>query len=112
MSQKEFFDKMVYDAYYSNYEGIVTDKYIDRQDHSRSIIIIRHPIFGDIKRDFSFQSDQIFNFIKIGDSITKKNESLLIKLKRSHLDTIIKLDFGNLKGVKKYYAKNSYVNEN
>ena len=112
LTQKEFFDKIVYDEYHSSYEGIVTEKYIDKQNHARPIIIIQHQIFGDKKKDLVFQSSKLFDFIKIGDTITKENESLLIKLKRKNLDTIIKLDFDNIKGKEKYYSENKYLNEN
>jgi len=112
LTQKEFFDKIVYDEYHSNYEGIVTDKYIDKQNHARPIIIIQHQIFGDTKKDFVFQSSELFDFIKIGDTITKKNGSLKFNLKRKNLDTIIKLDFDNVKKKEKYYSENKYIMEN
>ncbi|WP_308993993.1 hypothetical protein QLS71_015295 [Mariniflexile litorale] len=112
LTQKEFFDKIVYDEYHSNYEGIVTEKYIDKQNHARPIIIIRHEIFGDNKKDFLFQNPELFDYIQIGDTITKKNESLKMNLKRKNLDTIIKLDFDNVKGKEKYYSENKYIMEN
>lgn len=112
MTQKEFFDKRVYDEYHSNYEGIVTEKYIDKQNHARPIIIIQHKIFGDNKKDFVFQSSEFFDFIKVGDTLAKKSESLKISLKRKNLDTIIKLDFGNIKGNRKYYSENKYLMDN
>src|SRR5690606_13271642 len=36
-TQKKFFDKIVYDTYNSNYEGIITDKYIDKYNHARPV---------------------------------------------------------------------------
>lgn len=111
LTQKEFFDKIVYDEYHSNYEGIVTEKYIDKQNHAKPIIIIRHKIFGNNKKDFVFQSSRLFDFIKIGDTLTKKTESLKINLKRKNLDTIIKLDFDNIKGKDKYYSENQYITQ-
>lgn len=110
-TQIEFFDKIVYDEYHSNYDGIVTEKYIDKQNHARPIVIIRHQIFGNKKKDFVFQSSEFFDFIKIGDTLTKKKESLLINLKRENLDTIIKLDFDKVKGKEKYYLENKYIME-
>ena len=109
LTQKEFFDKIVYDEYHSNYDGIVTEKYIDKQNHARPIIVIRHHIFGDKRKDFVFQSSKIFDFIRVGDTITKKNKSLLINLKRKNFDTIIKLDFETIKGKEKYYSENKYL---
>ncbi|WP_428741130.1 hypothetical protein [Tenacibaculum sp.] len=112
LTQKEFFDKIVYDEYHSNYEGIVTNKYIDKHNHARPIIIIRHQIFGDKEMDFFFQSSKLFDIINIGDTITKENKSLSINLKRKNLDTIIKLDFDNIKGKEKYYSENKYLTGN
>lgn len=112
LTQKEFFDKIVYDEYHSNYQGIVVEKYIDKQNHARPIIIIRHQKFGDNKKDFVFQSSELFDFIKIGDTMTKKTESLKINLKRKNLDTVIKLNFNNIKGKEKYYSENKYITEN
>ncbi len=103
---------MVYKEYHSNYEGIVTEKYIDKYTHENPMIIIRNQIFGDKKKDFVFQSSILFDFIKIGDTITKENECLLINLKRKNLDTMIKLDFDNLKGKEKYYSENKYLTAN
>ncbi|PKQ46752.1 hypothetical protein [Confluentibacter flavum] len=111
LTQKEFFDKIVYDEYHSNYEGLVTEKYIDKQNHAIPIIIIRNQIFGDNKKDFVFQSSELFDFIKVGDTITKKRESLLINIKRKNLDTLIKLDFDNIKGKEKYYSENKFITE-
>ncbi len=112
LTQKEFFDKIVYDEYYSKYDGLVVKKYIDKQNHARPIIIIRNQIFGDDKKDFVFQSSELFDFIKVGDTISKSRESLLLNIKRRNLDTIIKLDFGNIKGKEKYYSENEYLMNN
>ena len=112
LNEKEFFDKIVHDEYHSSYEGIVTEKYIDKQNHGRPIIIIRHQVFGVKKKDLVFQSSNLFDFIKIGDTITKEYKSLLLNLKRKNLDTLIKLDFDNIKGKEKYYSENKYLNEN
>ncbi len=104
-TQKEKFDKYVYDEYHSMYNGIVTVKYIDSKDHNRHIIKIKNEIFGTNKKDFTFQSLQLFDFIQIGDTLSKDNESIKLHIKRTALDTVIPLDFGNVKGKDLYYWK-------
>lgn len=108
-NQKEFFDKIVYDEYYSKYQGLVIKKYIDKQNRGRPIIVVRNENFGNEKKDFVFQSTRIFDFIEVGDTISKNRESLFVTIKRTDLDTVIKLDFGNIKGKEKYYSENEYL---
>ncbi|WP_158657130.1 hypothetical protein [Maribacter cobaltidurans] len=111
-TQKEFFDKMVHDEYHSKYDGLVIKKYIDKQNRGRPIIIIRNEIFGNNKKDFVFQSNGIFDFIQVGDSISKAKESLILRIKRTNMDTVIKLDFGKIKGSEKYASENQYLKMN
>ncbi len=110
-TQKEKFDKYVYDEYYSKYSGIVTDKYIDGNDHNRHIIEIKNEIFGTNKKDLTFQSVQLFNFIQVGDTLLKDNKSIKLQIKRTDLDTLIPLDFGNVKGKGLYYWENEFVKQ-
>ena len=110
-TQKEKFDKYVYDEYYSKYSGIVMDKYIDGNDHNRHIIKIKNEIFGTNKKDLTFQSLQLFNFIQVGDTLLKDNKSIKLQIKRTDLDRVIPLDFGNVKGRGLYYWENQYVKQ-
>lgn len=110
LTQKEFFDKIVFDEYHSNYNGIITAKYIDKNNRGRPMIVIEEKIFGKKYKDLVFQSSDFFDFMKVGDTITKKNKSLLVNLKRKNLDTIIKLDFGDWKG-HKFYFENQYLSQ-
>jgi hypothetical protein len=110
-TQKEFFNRIVYSQYHSNYEGVITDKYIDKYDHGRRIIVIEEKIFGENKKDFSFLSSELFRFIKIGDTIIKKNKSLSINIIRKNIVTNIKLDFREIKGYKKFHSENQYLSQ-
>ncbi|WP_298475868.1 hypothetical protein [uncultured Maribacter sp.] len=110
-SPKEKFDKFVFDEYHSKYDGIVVEKYFDKKDHNRHIIQIEHKTFGINKKDFTFQSLQLFDFIKVGDTLLKDNKSIKLRIKRINLDTVIPLDFGNVKGVDLYYWENQYVKQ-
>jgi hypothetical protein len=111
MTQKEFFDKVVNDEYHAKYSGIVIDKYIDEGNHLRRIVELKHDIFGIDKRDFTFQSLDFFDFIKVGDTLIKDSKSVKVEIKRMDLDTIIYLDFGNLKGHEIYKRENPYLVE-
>ncbi|MEK6155681.1 hypothetical protein WIW50_20645 [Flavobacteriaceae bacterium 3-367] len=108
-TQKEKFDKHVYDEYHSKYNGIVIAKYIDNNDHNRHIIKIEHEVFGINRKDLTFQSLQLFDFIQVGDTLLKDNQSIKLNIKRMNLDTVIPLDFGNVKGKNLYYWENQYV---
>jgi len=108
-TDKEYFDKIVYDDFHTKYDGIVVDKYISKYDHGRHVIELKNEIFGVDKIDFSFQSLELFNQIKIGDTILKERKSISLKIKRKNLDTIVDLDFGKLKGSNKYYYENPYL---
>lgn len=110
-SQKEKFDKLVHDEYHSKYGGVVVTKYIDDNDHNRRIIEITHKTFGIRKKDLTFQSLELFDFIKVGDTLEKDIKSIKLRIRRMHLDTLIPLDFGNVKGNKLYYWENQYVKQ-
>ena len=49
-------------------------------------------------------------FIKVGDTLIKRNGSNSIVIKRAELDTIINLKFENLKGAELYSEKNEFLN--
>lgn len=108
-SQKDFFEKIVYDSYNARYDGIVVDKYFDKSDYYRRIIMVENNIFGKNKTDFTFQSLRLFGFIKIGDTIFKERKSILLNIKREQLDTLITLDFENIKGQEEYHSENPYL---
>ncbi|MFX0558692.1 hypothetical protein ACOCEA_17980 [Maribacter sp. CXY002] len=110
-SQKDYFDNIVYKAYNTRYDGLVVEKYIDAKDHNRNILIIENNLFEKNKTDFTFQSLRLFDFIKIGDTIFKERKSITLNIKRVGLDTLINLDFGNIKGHEEYYWENPYLNK-
>ncbi len=111
ITQKEFFDKVVYDEYHARYSGIVVDKYIDEGNHLRRIVELKHNVFGINKKDFTFQSLEFFDFIKVGDTLIKDSKTVKLGIKRMDLDTIISLDFGNLKGHDIYNRENPFLVE-
>jgi len=110
-TQKDFFDKVVYSEYHAKYSGVIINKYIDEGNHLRRIIELKHNVFGVNKRDFTFQSLEFFDLLKVGDTLDKDSKSVKVEIKRMELDTVIYLDFGNLKDHEIYRRENSYLAE-
>lgn len=99
---------MVYDTYHRKYDGRIVDKYFDENEHNRRILILENS--SERKRlDFTFQSLKLFGFLKVGDSIFKDRKSIYVRVKRNRLDTLIKLDFENIKGQDIYRRDNPYL---
>lgn len=78
--------------YYRNdvYSGVVIKKFIDRQKHDYRTIIIEqenkeHTVI------FSFVMGGLYEFIEVGDTLSKKSGTLDLRLKRKDLDTLIKM---------------------
>jgi|TARA_R100000541_G_scaffold54364_2_gene62844 hypothetical protein len=72
------------------YSGLVTNKFIDSEQHNYRTVIIRNDEKSDIFL-LDFETSGLFEFIQVGDSIFKKKNSLNLRLKRYQLDTIIKM---------------------
>jgi hypothetical protein len=109
-TQEDRFNKIVYDEYHWSYEGIIVEKYLDEKDHNRHIIVLENTEGRD-RRDFTFQSLGLFNFLEVGDSIVKERQSIDLSIKREKLDTVIQLDFGNIKGHLIYSRNNPYISK-
>ena len=73
-----------------SYEGIVSNKFIDNEQHNYQTVLIQNGQKTD-KLLLDFETSGLFEFIKVGDSIFKKKNSLKLKLVRFELDTIIEL---------------------
>ena len=79
------------------YSGKVINKFIDKKQHNYKTIVIKQ---AQIEHSviFSFVMDDLFEFIKIEDSLTKKSGALDLRLKRKNLDTLITMKiFGHRK---------------
>ena len=67
-----------------NYNGIVTDKFIDKFEHSWPVIVLKN-------EKKIYVPENIYNKIKIKDSIFKKKESLVLMVLRG--SQLIKLPY-------------------
>jgi len=76
--------------YYSNdfYSGVVVKKFIDREQHNyRTIIIEQYD--NEYTLIFSFVMGGLYEFIEVGDTLSKKSGTLDLRLNRKDLDTLI-----------------------
>jgi|GEM_PF-4849082 len=79
--------------YYAEYEynGVVVEKFIDKQQHDYRTVILE----VDGKREIlllDFETTGIFEFIKVGDTLIKQKKSLDLRLIRTEMDTIMKME--------------------
>lgn len=95
--KENFFEHIAKKYYAEEYEGVVRKKYIDSNQHLNKMIDIEN---RDIQLDY--ENPRLFEFIKVGDTITKNRQSLNFRLQRKGLDTIIRLSFSNIKNSEDY----------
>jgi hypothetical protein len=76
-----------------SYNGIVIKKYIDTENHSHKTIKLLRS--GDtLTRIFTEDISGFYEYVQIGDNISKKEGSYDIKLFTGREDTIFTLDYG------------------
>lgn len=100
ISKEEFFNTAVSNSYKESYHGIVLEKYYDKYNHGRDVIVIENNGIKT-KFDFVYQKKELYDFININDTLTKTVNTNFIRIKRKDLDTIIPLEFEMLKGSEK-----------
>lgn len=74
-----------------SYSGIVTDKFIDKENHNYHTLIIDN---GEQIRRVTFDHEigGFYEFVEVGDSIFKEPDTLDLRLVRKELDTLIRLN--------------------
>jgi hypothetical protein len=70
------------------YTGVVIKKLINREQHNYRTIIIEQDDKEQVVL-FSFVTGGLYEFIEVGDTLSKKSGSLDLRLKRKDLDTLI-----------------------
>jgi len=109
ISQEEFFNNAVTTSYRESYEGVVIDKYHEKRG-DREMIVIEN---NGTKRifDYVYEKRDLFNFIKINDTLIKKGNTNRIQVKRNNFDTIIPLKFEKIKGFNIYSKNNNLIEQ-
>ena len=74
--------------------GVVDSKYKDSTEHMFNIINVGHKRLNLV--DFSYDINNLYGFVQIGDSLIKQKGELGVRIKRKidsvQLDTIIELN--------------------
>lgn len=89
-----FYEELIINFYNEEYRGIISEKYIDTNNHYSKTVILK--LSHKTKIIFlDYESPMLFNYLRKGDSIIKEKERKHILLKRGNYDTIINLKFDN-----------------
>jgi len=107
-SQEEFFNNAVKTSYDRTYDGIVKHKYHLKEGNRGIIVIEKSGLKTEL--DYIYEKQNLYELIKIGDTIIKRKRTNSIAIKRNELDTIINLKFENIKGAELYSENNKYLN--
>ncbi|WP_282032689.1 hypothetical protein [Winogradskyella eximia] len=108
ISQEDFFNKAVSDSYNESYDGIVKRKFYLKEGGRNVFILEKNGI--TMQLDYVYENPNLYEFIKVGDTLIKRNGTNSVIIKRSELDTTIYLKFENLKGAELYSEKNEHLN--
>ena len=100
-SDEEYFKSLVNNYSSMKFEGIVTKKFIDSTDHNTRKVIIVLNYGGEETLILDFEEVDLFNYIQIGDSLSKEGHNLEMRAIRNEFDTILKFQFGNVRDFEK-----------
>jgi len=84
-------------AYFNDsFSGVVTKKFIDWDNHGfKKIVLENQKETREVRLDYEWQG--LFKFIQVGDSISKEQHNLDMRLRRKETDTMIRLNFSSIK---------------
>ena len=78
------------------WNGKVTNKYIDKKEHNYKIVVFDYEEFGKKKqkthRSIAFNQNENYTKIEVGDSIIKKSGNKFVILKRNEVVTKLLID--------------------
>ncbi len=105
-SDEDFFNEAVNNSFTRSYDGTVINKFISG---ARKKIVLDN---GTLKTeiDFIYEKFDIYEIIKLGDTLIKNENSLNLELKSKNFDTIIQFKFEHIKGNEKYRSPLEIVN--
>lgn len=92
----DFFISVAHAYYNDNFSGKVSKKYIDWDNHGyKKIVLVNQNETREVRLDYEWMG--LFKFIEVGDSVSKEKNNLDMRLRRKELDTMIRLNFSNIK---------------
>lgn len=100
--QKDIFKTIAISYYNKSFSGIVTEKFIDSSNHNFKKIVLKNSYEDGREVRLDYEWPELYYFVEIGDSIFKKKKSLDMRLKRTELDTMIRLNFSYIKNSEDY----------
>lgn len=93
---EDLFIKIAHSYFNKDFDGVVTKKFIDWDNHGfRKIVLVNQTETREVRLDYEWQG--LFEFIQVGDSISKEQHNLDMRLRRKGADTMIRLNFSNIK---------------
>ncbi len=110
-TDEEYFTSLVEEYKTKEFDGIVSQKFKDENDHNFQKIVLDLKNGGSKTIITNFEKEEFYNFIKVGDSLTKKRYSLEVALRRPGVDTTLSFKFENVKDFKKSKVFNSLEKE-
>ena len=85
-------DSLIQNEKSDEYSGVVTEKYIDQDQHMYEKVVLKKDQGSEVILT-DWETSGFFDFLKVGDSISKNPNSLQVKIWRNNRDTIYNLEF-------------------
>lgn len=76
----------------TKFEGLVIDKFMDKRNHNHATLKLRNS-FGEQNIILTRDKSDIFDFVQVGDSVSKEYGDLNVLIKRGGELYEIKLDY-------------------
>ena len=74
------------------YDGVVVNKYIDKNQHNYKKVILDE-LGSEKVLLFNIETSGVYDFFEVGDTLIKENGSFYIRVIRNDLDTLLKMKF-------------------
>ncbi|UII75326.1 hypothetical protein LV716_13825 [Flagellimonas sp. HMM57] len=92
----DFFIRVANTYYNDSFSGVISKKLVDWEQHGyKKVVLVNQYETREVRFDYEWA--ELFKFLKIGDSVTKEKKTLDMRLRRRELDTMIRLNFSNIK---------------
>lgn len=76
----------------TKFEGLVIDKFMDKKNHNHVTLRLRNS-FGEQNIILTRDKSDVFEFVQVGDSVSKEYGGLNVRIKRGDELYEIKLDY-------------------